>query len=246
MALAQDSGSPLNYFVDYNIGGLGPSSGVLSTQGANRILVALVSYGGLPVDLGTVVNPVVSGAGLTWALWGSVRPGGTFQNRGGCFVYAALAPTQLTSQTITTDFGVYDGGSEGGTYTTVYVYSGHKDTSVLANNLGNTASSFDNGTNVANQIALSTAASSAAFCATSLANTNAGWGYATNNGNGVIVNDAGASAAFSLLNCRYTGTVGGSITLGSNKSSTTGNGAANIAVELLAAGGGIPLIGWHM
>lgn len=210
MAFTLDAGFPQHS--DQTNGNSDPSIS-LTTPGTNRLVIAVVSL----LD-GTQWAPTtVSGGGLTWVKWAGAAwdSGSGFAQFGGVEVWAALAPTALTSQTITAVRNA-TAGSTGASHIALYVGTGHKDTGTLVNNKGAVGTAFAGASTHSNDVALTGTIASSTVIGIVLqgdtglaltANANTTWDF--------TVTDASGNDGW-MASGRYTGTLGGTVTFGSS------------------------------
>ena len=226
--IVQDTGSP---WTQKGTGGTTYDSTTtnvtITTGGANRLVVALFAGN---FNAAQTSNATVSGGGLTWVRWTGGRNSSSTAgapNQTETEIYAALAPSTLTTQKISVTPAV---NTSGDWVLAVYAVTGHKDTSTLANNLGANNHAEDVASAIAGQITLTgtTAGSLAVGCGFDGTN-NRSWAALSNNAADLLNNDASVLESGGIF--RYTGTLGGSATIGG--SATTDQNLAFSAVEIL-------------
>lgn len=233
-----DFGFPINAQMDENTGSPIDISITFSTPGPNRLLLLAFSW---HTETGYAPSPVFGGtAGLTWVQW-SGRPdsSSTLPGATGAEIWAALAPSALSAKTVTVNLG----GGTGAMGAALWSYTGHKDTVVLANNLGASATLVDTGSGVPSQVTLlGTQPTSWDFFAGVSNPAGLLWTAASNNvwrenqvdgGNTSTGANTGVSQNYAPLG--GFGGIGGSILMGSTKSTLTTH-SSNAAAELLAFG----------
>lgn len=184
----------------------------LTTPGTNRLVIAVVGL----IDNTLWAPTTVTGGSLTWVKWAGAAwdSGSGFAQFGGAEVWAALAPSVVTSQTITATRNQV-AGSNGASHIALYSYTGHKDTATLANNLGAIGTAFAGASTHSNDAALtSTFATSKVVGIVAQGDTSSAL---TANGNTTwdfTVTDA--TTACWMASGRFTGTLGGTVTFGSS------------------------------